>query len=295
MKEHNHVELSQTIWIMLTFWPPSLCVSLHDHPTLAPPSPYPLSLFPPFLLRCFTRSFSVDRVMERVMERHYDFDLTYITERIISVFFPPKLEEQRYRLNLKEVAAMLKSKHQDKFLVRERKCIILWRTETDSNCCKQLLQLAMHKLAVCFCFFRHTHNKITEMITGCSDNIFSISAPESLREAPRYHPIKSQGRTFLLLILVTCCWEFNSQPLVKSPQITWSINHQVHDFGWPDLHAPPLDKICAICKAMETWLTSDPQHVVVLHCKVRVQRAFSDGRPTVSQAPNWADQNVVMG
>lgn len=67
-----------------------------------------------------SRSFSVDRVMERVMERHYDFDLTYITERIISVFFPPKLEEQRYRLNLKEVAAMLKSKHQDKFLVREQ-------------------------------------------------------------------------------------------------------------------------------------------------------------------------------
>lgn len=66
-------------------------------------------------LRC--RSFSVDRVMDRVMERHYDFDLTYITERIISVFFPPLLEEQRYRANLKEVAAMLKSKHQDKFLV----------------------------------------------------------------------------------------------------------------------------------------------------------------------------------
>lgn len=55
--------------------------------------------------------------MDRVMERHYDFDLTYITERIISVFFPPLLEEQRYRLNLREVTAMLKSKHQDKFLV----------------------------------------------------------------------------------------------------------------------------------------------------------------------------------
>lgn len=85
-----------------------------------------LSLFPfpfsPILFRLrSSRSFSVDRVMERVMERHYDFDLTYITERIISVFFPPKLEEQRYRLNLKEVAAMLKSKHQDKFLVREHK------------------------------------------------------------------------------------------------------------------------------------------------------------------------------
>ncbi|KAM6977759.1 tensin-2 [Aplochiton taeniatus] len=120
------------------------------------------------------RSFSVDRVMERVMERHYDFDLTYITERIISVFFPPLLEEQRYRLNLKEVAAMLKSKHQDKFL------------------------------------------------------LFNLSE--------RRHDISR-------------------------------LNPKVHDFGWPDLHAPPLDKICAMCKAMETWLTSDPQHVVVLHCK----------------------------
>lgn len=51
------------------------------------------------------------------MARHYDFDLTYITERIISVFFLPDLEEQCYRGNLQEVAAMLKSKHQDKFLV----------------------------------------------------------------------------------------------------------------------------------------------------------------------------------
>ncbi|CAB1330219.1 unnamed protein product, partial [Coregonus sp. 'balchen'] len=119
-------------------------------------------------------SVSVDRVMERVMERHYDFDLTYITERIISVFFPPLLDEQRYRLNLKEVTTMLKSKHQDKFL------------------------------------------------------LFNLSE--------RHHDITR-------------------------------MNPKVHDFGWPDFHAPPLDKICAMCKAMETWLTSDPQHVVVLHCK----------------------------
>uniref|UniRef100_A0A8C5GAD8 Tensin-2-like n=1 Tax=Gouania willdenowi TaxID=441366 RepID=A0A8C5GAD8_GOUWI len=119
-------------------------------------------------------SLSMDRVIDRVMERHYDFDLTYITERIISVFFSPKLEEQKYRLNLKEVAAMLKSKHQEKFLL--------------------------------------------------------------LNLSERRHDIKK-------------------------------LNEKVHDFGWPDLHAPPLDKICAICKDMETWLNSDPQHVVVLHCK----------------------------
>ncbi|XP_026205148.1 tensin-2-like isoform X2 [Anabas testudineus] len=120
------------------------------------------------------RSKSVEQVMEHVMERHYDFDLTYITERIISVFFLPNLEEQQYHRNLQEVASMLKSKHQDKFL---------------------LLNLSEKR-----------HDVIR-------------------------------------------------------------LNPKVQDYGWPDLHAPPLDRICAICKAMETWLTSDPNNVVVLHCK----------------------------
>ncbi|XP_018580708.2 tensin-2-like [Scleropages formosus] len=108
------------------------------------------------------------------MERRYDFDLTYVTEKIISVFFPAVLEEERYRANLKEVSAMLKSKHQDKF------------------------------------------------------QLFNLSEK-------RHDIIR--------------------------------LNPKVSDFGWPDLHAPHLDKISAICRAMETWLTSDPQHVVVLHCK----------------------------
>ncbi|KAM3878198.1 tensin-2-like [Diretmus argenteus] len=112
--------------------------------------------------------------MEHVMEHHYDFDLTYITERIISVFFLPDLEEQRYHGNLQEVAAMLKSKHQDKFLL--------------------------------------------------------LNLSEKRHDITRLNP-------------------------------------KVQDYGWPDLHAPPLDRICAVCKAMETWLTSDPHNVVVLHCK----------------------------
>ncbi|MEQ2215382.1 hypothetical protein XENOCAPTIV_000397 [Xenoophorus captivus] len=155
--------------------------------------------------------------MDRVMERHYDFDLTYITERIISVFFPPKLEEQRYRLNLKEVAAMLKSKHQDKFLL--------------------------------------------------------LNLSERRHDITRLNPKRT----------------LHCSPL--------SIKQQVHDFGWPDLHAPPLDKICAICKAMENWLTSDPQHVVVLHCKVRVQGAtglLSDKHAKFSQAPNRCSSLVCI-
>ncbi|XP_068455135.1 tensin-2-like isoform X2 [Clinocottus analis] len=120
------------------------------------------------------RSRSVEQVMENVMERHYDFDLTYITERIISVFFLPDLQEQHYRRNLQEVASMLRCKHQDKFLL--------------------------------------------------------------LNLSEKRHDISR-------------------------------LNPKVQDFGWPDAHAPPLDRICAVCKAMETWLTSDPHNVVVLHCK----------------------------
>ncbi|KAF0026156.1 hypothetical protein F2P81_020893 [Scophthalmus maximus] len=45
------------------------------------------------------------------------------------------------------------------------------------------------------------------------------------------------------------------------------LNPKVLDFGWPDHHAPALDKICSICKAMDTWLTADSHNVVVIHNK----------------------------
>lgn len=45
------------------------------------------------------------------------------------------------------------------------------------------------------------------------------------------------------------------------------MNPKTLDTGWPDLHAPPLDKICTICKAIENWLNADPLHVVVIHCR----------------------------
>ncbi|OPJ67298.1 hypothetical protein AV530_011047 [Patagioenas fasciata monilis] len=46
------------------------------------------------------------------------------------------------------------------------------------------------------------------------------------------------------------------------------LHPKVQDFGWPDLHAPPLDMLCSICKALEAWLRAHPQHVAVLHCKL---------------------------
>ncbi|XP_056664013.1 tensin-1 isoform X2 [Monodelphis domestica] len=45
------------------------------------------------------------------------------------------------------------------------------------------------------------------------------------------------------------------------------LHSKVLDFGWPDLHTPALEKICSVCKAMDTWLNANPHNVVVLHNK----------------------------
>uniref|UniRef100_A0A452V2G9 Tensin 1 n=1 Tax=Ursus maritimus TaxID=29073 RepID=A0A452V2G9_URSMA len=55
----------------------------------------------------------------------------------------------------------------------------------------------------------------------------------------------------------------------RRPDIT-KLHAKILEFGWPDLHTPALEKICSVCKAMDTWLNADPHNVVVLHNKVRV-------------------------
>ncbi|XP_069814644.1 tensin-3 isoform X2 [Dendropsophus ebraccatus] len=108
------------------------------------------------------------------MEEGYELDLTFITERIISVSFPSGCSDEKYLHNLQDVTQMLKSKHGDNYLV-----------------------------------------------LNLSEKRYDLS----------------------------------------------KLNTKVMDLGWPDLHAPPLDKMCTICKAMESWLNSDPLHVVVIHCR----------------------------
>ncbi|XP_051735764.1 tensin-3-like isoform X3 [Ctenopharyngodon idella] len=55
--------------------------------------------------------------------------------------------------------------------------------------------------------------------------------------------------------------------LSERKQELTKMNPKTLDTGWPDFHAPPLDKICTICKAIENWLNTDPLHVVVIHCR----------------------------
>ncbi|XP_019896684.2 tensin-1 isoform X5 [Esox lucius] len=110
----------------------------------------------------------------QALDETYEVDLLYITERIIAVSFPSCVEETSYTANLREVASMLRSKHQDNYL------------------------------------------------------LFNLSEKR---------------------------YDINQ------------LNPKVLDLGWPDHHAPALDKICSICKAMDTWLSADGRNVVVIHNK----------------------------
>uniref|UniRef100_A0AAF5Q5V1 Phosphatase tensin-type domain-containing protein n=1 Tax=Wuchereria bancrofti TaxID=6293 RepID=A0AAF5Q5V1_WUCBA len=49
--------------------------------------------------------------------------------------------------------------------------------------------------------------------------------------------------------------------------------HSVVEVGWPEELAPPLDRLCSICKLLENWLSENAQNVVVIHCKGGCSRA----------------------
>ncbi|XP_029380107.1 tensin-3 [Echeneis naucrates] len=85
---------------------------------------------------------------------------------------------------------------------------------------------------------------------GCSEEIYS----HNLKDVTRM--LKSKHADNYLII-----------NLSERRHDLSKMNPKTLDTGWPDLHAPPLDKICTICKAMESWLNADPQHVVVIHCR----------------------------
>ncbi|KAM9720241.1 tensin-3-like isoform 3-T3 [Menidia menidia] len=85
---------------------------------------------------------------------------------------------------------------------------------------------------------------------GCSEEVYS----HNLKDVTRM--LKSKHADNYLII-----------NLSERRHDLSKMNPKTLDTGWPDLHAPPLDKICTICKAMESWLNADPLHVAVIHCR----------------------------
>ncbi|XP_032323304.1 LOW QUALITY PROTEIN: tensin-3-like [Camelus ferus] len=100
-------------------------------------------------------------------------------------------------------------------------------------------------------------------LTYIIEHIIAMSFPAGCSEESYLHNLQEvtcmlrskDGDNYLVLNLLE-----NRCDLTK-------LNPKILDVGWPELHAPPLDKVCTICKAQEAWLNSDPQHVVIIHCR----------------------------
>ncbi|XP_055962628.1 tensin-3-like [Sorex fumeus] len=100
-------------------------------------------------------------------------------------------------------------------------------------------------------------------LTYITERIIAVSFPAGCSEESYLHNLQEvtrmlrskHGDNYLVLNLSE-----------KKYDLT-KLNPKILDVGWPELHAPPLDKVCSICKAQESWLNSDPQHVVVIHCR----------------------------
>ncbi|XP_058687193.1 tensin-3 isoform X2 [Poecile atricapillus] len=100
-------------------------------------------------------------------------------------------------------------------------------------------------------------------LTYITERIIAVSFPAGCSEETYLHNLQEvtrmlkskHGDNYLVLNLSEKRYD-----LAK-------LNPKIMDVGWPDLHAPLLDKVCTICKAMESWLDNDPQHVVVIHCR----------------------------
>ncbi|XP_027531749.1 tensin-3 isoform X6 [Neopelma chrysocephalum] len=100
-------------------------------------------------------------------------------------------------------------------------------------------------------------------LTYITERIIAVSFPASCSEETYLHNLQDvtrmlkskHGSNYLVLNLSEKRYD-----LAK-------LNPKIMDVGWPDLHAPLLNKVCTICKAMESWLNNDPQHVVVIHCR----------------------------
>ncbi|KAG7214807.1 hypothetical protein INR49_010699 [Caranx melampygus] len=107
---------------------------------------------------------------------------------------------------------------------------------------------------------------------GCSEEIYS----HNLKDVTRM--LKSKHADNYLII-----------NLSERRHDLSKMNPKTLDTGWPDMHAPPLDKICTICKAMESWLNADPLHVVVIHCRALdrfAMRKYYDDKVSALMTPS---------
>ncbi|XP_062386334.1 tensin-3-like [Sardina pilchardus] len=100
-------------------------------------------------------------------------------------------------------------------------------------------------------------------LTYVTERIIAVSFPRACSEETYLHNLRDVTR----MLKSKHADNYLVINLSEKRHDLSKMNPKTLDTGWPDLHAPPLDKICTICKAMESWLHADPLHVAVIHCR----------------------------
>ncbi|XP_036072219.1 tensin-3 isoform X3 [Oryzias melastigma] len=100
-------------------------------------------------------------------------------------------------------------------------------------------------------------------LTYITERIIAVSFPRGCSDETYSHNLKDVTR----MLKSKHADNYLTINLSERRHDLSKMNPKTLDTGWPDMHAPPLDKICTICKAMESWLNADPLHVVVIHCR----------------------------
>ncbi len=52
-----------------------------------------------------------------------------------------------------------------------------------------------------------------------------------------------------------------------------ALECEVCELGWPERHAPSLEKLCRLCKALDSWLQASVLNVAVIYSKRDLSRA----------------------
>lgn len=180
-----------------------------------------------------------------MMAEGREFDLNYITERIIAVSFNHTCPEKTYLHNLYNITQMLQSKHSDNYMVRTN-CNIL----TNAS----ILSYRVYK------YLLHAVSLIKRSCVFCPWlQVINVSEP---REELRRINVRVKFTTQKFGKICVIPGHDNVSV------IDIHVFSQVLDVGWPELHAPSLHSLCSLCKSIENWLNTHSEHVLLLHSRV---------------------------
>ncbi|XP_071033234.1 tensin-2 isoform X34 [Parasteatoda tepidariorum] len=113
------------------------------------------------------------------------------------------------------------------------------------------------------------HSAVTMDITYVTERIIVVVFPRTESEATYKNNLKEVTR-MLRTKHGTNYMVFN---LSEKRYDLAKLNQRVLDFGWPQNLAPPLERLCSICKSIDSWIYSDPQNIAVIHSKGDIGRA----------------------